>query len=235
MSAPSAASSSSACSSVLFVYVVVTMRSDFPSLRWRRRASRSGRMPLHRTKAMTTSMASDDWISARISCPSAGSPREFVRSVVSRSSVNGASSVSGDPSGLRRRMADNTRAGSIGRSTSQSIALLTCESRSISREMICAPAWARPCSGSASSARVTTRAKCRDSRSAASASARARNSGVTAATTRSASRLSSATVSSASYNPGWSGWSATAEECASDCTRRRSVRSVQASRQDGVC
>ena len=114
-----------------------------------------------------------------------------------------------------------TRAGPRGTSTSRSIALLTCESRSISREMICAPAWARPCSGRALSARVTTRAKWRDSRSAASASARARNSGVPAATTRSASRLSSAPVSSASYNPGWSGWSATAEECASDCARRR--------------
>ena len=57
-------------------------------------------MPLHRTNAMTTSMASDEWISARSSCPTAGSPREFVRSVVSRSGVNGASSASGGTIGL---------------------------------------------------------------------------------------------------------------------------------------
>src|ERR1041384_3731399 len=54
---------------------------------------------------MTTSMASVEWISARISCPTAGSPREFVRSVVSRRGVNGASSTSAEPPGLRRKIA----------------------------------------------------------------------------------------------------------------------------------
>ena len=52
---------------------------------------------------------------------------------MSSSGVNGVSSASGEPSGLRRRIADNTRAGSRGTSTSRLMASLTCESRSINR------------------------------------------------------------------------------------------------------
>ena len=151
---------------------------------------------LHRSRLTSGSPREVSW-------PTVGSPRELVRSVVSRSGVNGASNASDEPSGLRRRIANSTRAGSRGRSTSLLIAALISESSSISRDMICAPAWPRPCSGSACDRHVL-----RPSQSDATGGRRPQRrrvlvrSGVTAAATRSASRFSSAPVSSASYIPG---------------------------------
>ena len=43
--------------------------------------------------------------------PTAGSPRELSRAWCRATGVNGASSVSGDPSGLRRKIAESTRGG----------------------------------------------------------------------------------------------------------------------------
>ena len=68
------------------------------SKRW---ASISGRTPVHRMNAITTSIESADAISALSSCPTAGSPGALVSTVVSSRGVSGASIGRADPSGCR--------------------------------------------------------------------------------------------------------------------------------------
>ena len=80
-------------------------------------------------------------------------------SVVSSNGVNGVSSGSGDPSGRRRRMAASTRTGSSGTSASETMARLPDESFSTNCSIRRAPALARPSSGRASTAWLTTEAR----------------------------------------------------------------------------
>ena len=79
-------------------------------------ASSIGAIPLLRMNAITTSTRSADWISVRTWLPTPGSPGALVRSVVSRSGINGPAIASGLPSGMRARTACSTAPGSTGAS-----------------------------------------------------------------------------------------------------------------------
>ena len=65
----------------------------------------SGAMPLRRMNAITTSMRSAEWISARTWLPTRGSPGAFVSSVVSSSGMSGCGMTSRLPSGSRPAIA----------------------------------------------------------------------------------------------------------------------------------
>ena len=68
---------------------MVRTRSVRPRLAVPRRASSSGRIPLRRMNAMTTSIRSAEPISARTWLPTRGSPGAFVSSVVSSNGMSG--------------------------------------------------------------------------------------------------------------------------------------------------
>ena len=71
-------------------------------------------MPLRRMKAITTSMASAESISAPIWFSRPGSPGALVSSVVSRSGMSGSAIGCAVPSGRRSRIACRTSPGSTG-------------------------------------------------------------------------------------------------------------------------
>ena len=184
ISAPSAASSSSARSSVLFVYVVVTSRSRLavPTVTSERIEHRidsaqpnEGHHDVDRVGRVDlgAQLVTDGRLAARVR------QERGVEQRCQRCFEHVGRSVGPAPQDRR------TARGGIERNVDvRSTASLCSESSSISFSTMLAPAWARPSSGSASMARVTTVARWRDSRSAASASASLRSSGATAAATR---------------------------------------------------
>ena len=223
MCAPSRCSSSSARCSVLFVYVVVRIRKDLPASQCRRSASASGRTPLHRTKAMTTSIASADGTSARSSCPTAGSPGAFVNTVVSSRGVSGRAIDCGCPSGSLCSRATKTRPGSSGSSPRTSFRSSVTDSRRlISSAAIRTASSLRFPSGARSIALARMLAKWRDMRSEASASRSSATSASSLSSGSLASTSSSRRVRSASWSPGFRASWVTLREFLSPCPFRQS-------------
>ena len=153
---------------------------------------------------MTTSIASAEGTSARSSCPTAGSPGAFVKTVVSSSGVRGRSIGCGRPSGRRRSSATNTRPGSTGSSPRRSLfpSVSAWRCRMSAAAMRTASALRFP-SGARSIALASMPARWRDTRSDASASRSSASSARSVPSGISSSSASSLRVSSASCSPGF--------------------------------
>ena len=129
-------------------------------------------MPLRRMKAITTSMASAESISASSWLSRPGSPGAFVSSVVSSSGISGSAIGWAVPSGRRSRIACSTSPGSTGASD---VSVSTnSASRAMRSRATSIPTRTRSLSLTAARDRSIWRLRCSAIRSAASAVCSAR-------------------------------------------------------------